>query len=210
MIRSVPVVCRKCGNAFAAEIPFGLGPGTTLVLSGGGFATCPVCSELNVLNDVAYRVTSDAVEVFSGPGIARSSIEELMALAEQAATGRISRAQAIAQVAAISPTYATIFEAFEKFGLPGLNLLVTILGVCIAYSAMKSSSDDMKKIEDAAAKQTLILEQVIEAIKKQPVVSRVEGESAAPPSPNAEQQSSPVKAPQKRPTKVRKRGPHRR
>ena len=197
-VHSVPAICKKCGSVFVAQVPFGLGPGVTLVLSGGGFATCPVCHEFNELNNVAYRVTSEAVAVLTGAGITRSSVEKLRAIADQAVIGRISRAQAIKQAAAISPRYGTILEAFEKFGLPGLILLATILGVYLA-------SADMQKIENAVSRQTVILEQVIEAIKKQSVAPRVEGDGAPPPSAKTEQQSSSVKAPPKRPAKVRNR-----
>jgi hypothetical protein len=152
-----PAYCPNCKSIFPFR-GFRIEEANVKVTFIDSKTTCPICGNLEAkISDGTYQANSTAIQVLSAPESTLAIIEAFRLLAEQAASGQISKTEAIQKANDLSPKYAALIDQFAKLGLPGLALLVAIIALYLQFEGNKSSSEDSKKILDAITGQTLVL-----------------------------------------------------
>ena len=127
----MPQVPAQCPNPDCLAIfpsGFDLGNSRNITFR-GDMSKCPLCGTMAPVAEGVFNASSEAIEVIVGSRITRDMIRQFQDVARAAASGAISKDEAVSQATAISPRLGRTLGGIMMFGLPGAALLLTIVGL---------------------------------------------------------------------------------
>jgi hypothetical protein len=189
----LPVFCPKCQSIFPSRA-FDLSRALIgrLELS-GCTEPCPVCGFSRAeIGDGVFTVRMGLIEVVTAPDITRQMIEAFREIAERAASGKISKEEAVSEALHISPAFSNLIDNVYTKGSVFLTLLFSFLSLYLQYVGNTSSSADNEKFLQAINTQTLRLESFFSEVSQQREQKSVEQERDRPSEAKATKKPSPT------------------
>lgn len=163
--------CSRCG-IFDFRLPVPIGPQTNVVDCA---TNCPYCGGVAEIQDVRSGRPQ--------PFIQRATRLFTSATVEELERFRIATKAAVAGgTAETTDEYGELLAFAQRWGVPALNLLLTIIAIVIAIRAAQDSGKDSAALLAEQQRQTALLEQLVEG-SRAPEESPAPRSSADPPRP---------------------------
>ena len=143
----IPACCLTCGYVFQSGIVVDF---STNFSSRGSYSTCPRCGGNGLIPEGVMQIFGRVVRLASGPDFTKEMFEAIGAVVEDLRQGKTSMPQAFQSVQKVSPDAAKEFREWATLGINFLLLIVTIIGLIVAWKSIPQSNTPAEMVAEEA------------------------------------------------------------